>query len=115
MNADNVRFFSIIKTVQGVELGGSTYPTARSTGISVEKNQTVQVYFDFDCNLRPDAYFFNCGVASNSVLLHRIVDAGAFCVTSDKDNSAIGVVDFGCSSAIQAIHGKPFSSVSEVL
>lgn len=111
VNTDNVRFFSIIKTVQGVELGGSTYPTARSTGISVEKNQTVQVCFNFDCNLMPDTYFFNCGVASNSMLLHRIIDAGAFRVTSDKDNSAIGIVDFGCSSAI---HVKSFSNVSEV-
>lgn len=109
VNSDNVRFFSIIKTIQGVELGGGTYPSVRSTGIFAEKNQLVQVYFDFDCNLRPDTYFINCGVASNTISLHRIIDAVAFRVTSDKDNSVIGVVDFGCLSAISV---KSFSSVS---
>ena len=106
---ENVRFYSIIKTIKGVELGGITYPKARSYGISVKENQTIQIFFEFDCNLWPDTYFFNCGVASDSVLLHRIIDAGVFRVTNSKDDSAIGVVDFGCFSSIRT---KPSVSTS---
>ena len=108
---ENVRFFSIIKTIHGVELGGGTYPSVLSANIRIEKDRTIQVYLDFDCNLRPDVYFLNCGVSNNNKLLHRILDALAFRVTSNKDSSAIGVVDFGCSSTINF---KAFSSISEI-
>lgn len=95
-----VRFNSIIKTIKGVELGGGTYPEVMESGISVTKGQQIQVLIEFDCKLRPDTYFFNCGIASNQSLLHRIIDAGVFRVISENSDSAIGVVDFGCSSSI---------------
>jgi lipopolysaccharide transport system ATP-binding protein len=97
---DNVRFFSIIKSIQGVELGGGTYPKNRCNGFSANKNQTVEVSLEFDCNLRPDTYFFNCGVARDGNTLHRIIDAGIFRVMGDIDNFAIGVVDFRFTSRI---------------
>ena len=97
---DNIRFFAIVKSIQGVELGGGTYPKNSSIGISAEKHQRIQISLDFDCKLRPDTYFFNCGVASNGNTLHRIIDAGVFRVSGDTDNYAIGAVDFEFSSSI---------------
>jgi lipopolysaccharide transport system ATP-binding protein len=97
---DDVRFNSIIKTIHGIELGGGTFPTIKGVGRKIQAGQVVEVRFEFNCNLRPDVYYFNCGVASKRTLVHRIIDALAFRVTCEDDCSTIGTVDFGFSSQI---------------
>lgn len=99
-NIDEVRFNSIIKTIHGIELGGGTFPTVKGVGHKALAGQVIEVKFEFICNLRPDVYYFNCGVASNRMLVHRIIDALAFRVIFDDDCSTIGTVDFGFTSGI---------------
>lgn len=101
----SVRFYSIIKNIHGIELGGGTYPTVESECESYDSGRVVRVKIEFDCSLRPDMYFINFGVASDGVLVHRVIDFLAFRVLSYADSSSIGIVDFNASSACELLGG----------
>ena len=100
-NNYNVRFYNMIKTVTGVQLGGGTYPSIREQGLSVRKGEVVNVTFEFICMLGRGMYFINCGVGTKSgKSLHRIIDAVAFQVDEPQNEFSFGTIDFGYKSDI---------------
>ena len=90
-----VRFRCLIKTLNGVELGGGTFPGMRSDGVSIRAGETVNVVLEFSCNLDAGTYFINCGLSDHFESLHRILDAIVFRVESASDSHSFGIVDFG--------------------
>lgn len=104
----NVRFYNMIKTVTGVQLGSGTYPKAKTPGIEVCAGQIVKVCFEFSCILGRDTYFINCGVRANGgEMLHRIVDAVAFRVEHDTRSFSDGVVDFSYAATASIASAEP--------
>jgi len=90
-----VRFRCLIKTLNGVELGGGTFPELCSDGVPTRAGETVRVVLEFSCNLDAGTYFINCGVSDHFESLHRILDAIVFRVESERDSHSFGIVDFG--------------------
>ena len=90
-----VRFRCLIKTLNGVELGGGTFPEMRSDGVPARAGETVHVVLEFSCNLDTGTYFLNCGLQDHFESLHRILDALVFRVESARDSHSFGIVDFG--------------------
>ena len=90
-----VRFRCLIKTLNGVELGGGTFPEMRSDGVPARAGETVHVVLEFSCNLDSGTYFLNCGLQDHFESLHRILDALVFRVESGSDSHSFGIVDFG--------------------
>jgi lipopolysaccharide transport system ATP-binding protein len=95
-----VRYRCLIKTINGVELGGGTYPEMRSDGVPALAGDTVQVVLEFNCNLETGTYFLNCGLQDHFESLHRILDALVFRVESANDSHSFGLVDFGFVSQV---------------
>jgi len=96
--AYNIRFGMLIKTVSGVELGGSASSLIKDAVPYIEAGATVSVKFSFKCLLQPGTYFFNCGVLGlidgTEVYLHRIIDAVVFRVQTEDDFLSTGMIDF---------------------
>ncbi len=96
--AQRVRFGMMIKTVSGLELGGSTLPDAGSLARSFTAGDRVTLSFRFRCQLHPGMYFLNCGLMGEvdgvDTYLHRLVDATAFRVQTDASRKHSGYVDF---------------------
>ena len=99
-----VKFYFMTKTLNGVHLGGGTFPSGVETLPSVEAGHSIDVHFEFRCALRGGTYFVNCGVAAGGELLHRILDALAFRVGRGAVHSAIGTVDFDVSAELRHLH-----------
>ena len=95
-----VRFRCLIKTLNGVELGGGTFPEMRSDGVPARAGETVHVVLEFSCNLDTGTYFLNCGLQDHFESLHRILDALVFRVESASDSHSFGIVDFGFVSEV---------------
>ena len=100
--ASNVRFSMLIKTISGVELGGSiSSPTPTKAIPFVEAGQTFRVEFRFNANLNSGVYFMNAGVTGRTScaeegFLHRLIDIAIFRIQPDKKSCATALVDFGC-------------------
>ncbi len=105
-SASNVRFGMLIKTTNGVELGGAV---SASSGIDslayVEAGSHYQVEFRFCCALNTGTYFLNAGVVGDlngsETFLHRLIDIAMFRVLPNSNNLATGIVDFGCYPEIE--------------
>lgn len=101
---DSVRFGMLVKTISGVELGGSVSAYSQSSAISfVPSGAEYKVVFDFTCALNPGTYFLNAGVLGivdgNETYLHRLIDAAMFKVIPQLSN-ATGIVNFNTTSLI---------------
>jgi lipopolysaccharide transport system ATP-binding protein len=59
-----VRFYNLIKTLTGVQLGGGTFPSFSHSGDSYKKGELLHVRFRFRCILGRGLYFINCGVGT---------------------------------------------------
>ncbi|WP_455921255.1 ABC transporter ATP-binding protein [Pseudomonas putida] len=99
--ATGVRFGMMIKTLSGVELGGSTSSTGPQDALAyVEANTMVETDFSFQCNLNTGTYFLNAGILGTAreseTYLHRLLDACLFRVIPEVGQTATGVVDFKC-------------------
>lgn len=112
--AKNVQFGMLIKTCNGVDLGGaSTAPTPAESISTIPKDATVLVEFQFNCLLNPGVYFLNAGVTGSidgfESILHRLLDAEVFRVVSPPDNkcSATSIINFGCESRIRITPPAP--------
>lgn len=105
-SAEAVRFGMMIKTLSGMELGGgvSAADLTEATTV-VEAGASVEVAFDFDCNLNPGTYFLNAGVTGlaqgTDTYLHRLLDACLFRVMPVSRDSSTGIVNFHCTSVIE--------------
>ncbi|PJJ19564.1 lipopolysaccharide transport system ATP-binding protein [Janthinobacterium sp. 67] len=102
----NMRFGMLIKTLNGIELGGAA--SARSFDGALAKVAAGAVYkveFRFTCSLNPGVYFLNAGVTGelggDDTYLHRLIDIAMFRVQSNAADLATGIVDFGCYPEIE--------------
>lgn len=98
---DSVRFSMLIKTITGTELGGAMSAASVAESIpTIKRDSTVEVQFNFTCNLTPGVYFLNAGVSGidNEVetFLHRALDVAAFRVMNESGCLATSLVDFHC-------------------
>jgi lipopolysaccharide transport system ATP-binding protein len=105
-SATNVRFGMLIKTISGLELGGAVSASSIGKGIScVVKDTTIEVEFQFVCNLNPGSYFLNAGVTGTihkeDTFLHRILDIIMFKVMPISEDTATAIIDFNCSTQIR--------------
>lgn len=96
--AQNVRFGMMVKTVDGIQLGGAATPVSSEDLTFVEANSDYDVEIEFTCLLATGTFFLNLGVLgdaeSGSGFSHRILDALAFRVMPVEDPVATGLVDF---------------------
>jgi lipopolysaccharide transport system ATP-binding protein len=111
-HATNVRFGMLIKTLSGVELGGSVSAAGFEDALSyVEPGSCYSVAFNFRCNLNPGVYFLNAGVVgcvrTDETYLHRLVDVAMFRVMNVPHSRTTGIVDFACSTVIAAAEKRP--------
>lgn len=106
IDASNVSFGFLVKTVSGLELAGTgtikrlmREPVPRAAAGSV-----WQAQFEWDCRLAPGVYFLNAGVGTTSadgdVAFHRILDAYMFRVAVDDDINFTGIVDLAVTTAV---------------
>ncbi len=108
-DAHFVRFGMLIKTVSGLELGGSISAPHTNKGISnVNQNSIIEVGFEFICSLNSGDYFLNAGVTGvingEETYLHRILDFHMFRVLPTTTNYATAIVDFQCKPSIQMLN-----------
>jgi len=106
--ASNVRFGMLIKTVNGVELGGAISATDLANSIPlVLKGSRMEVTFEFKCSLNVGTYFLNAGVIAIhdgiEIHLHRLLDIEIFRVMPDSRTISVGIVDFECSPKFKSI------------
>lgn len=106
--ASAVRFGMMIKSLGGVELGGSTSASRLQDALnSVSGNSKIQVEFKFHCNLNPGTYFMNAGVVGlieeGETYLHRLIDACMFRVLPVMENIATGPVSFKCEATYKEL------------
>jgi lipopolysaccharide transport system ATP-binding protein len=103
-DAYGVRFGMMIKTVTGVELGGSASAPLDTPIACIPGGRTAQVTFQFTCLLKPGVYFFNAGVLGvvdgAEVFLHRIIDVAGFRVLAEPQATMTGWVDFLVESSV---------------
>lgn len=96
--AYKVRFGMLLKTINGLELGGAaSHPVSNSIDY-VHPGSVVQVNFKFHCYLLPGVYFLNAGVVGHidhgEVYLHRCIDAAMFRVQVEENILSTAMVDF---------------------
>ncbi|NEP59502.1 MAG: hypothetical protein F6K31_21240 [Symploca sp. SIO2G7] len=93
-----VRCGMLIKTVNGLELGGiATHPKNQGL-VSVKENTRFVVKFQFKTQLNPGAYFLNAGVvargSNGESYLDRLIDAYLFKIMPYKNQLSTGYVNF---------------------
>ena len=95
-SCEGVRFYTLIKTLTGMELGGGVYPADNVRGMDFIAEEKITMFFEFNCELNPGTYFLNCGVGGNGgQSLHRIIDAMPFRVAPNKTKThSFGTIDF---------------------
>lgn len=108
-DCQGISFFTMIRTVTGVPLGGGAYPPRAAMPINARAGQEGTIAFEFRCLLNSGTYFINCQVRSaQGESLHRIVDAVAFRVELRSSTFVLGAIDFECSPELTLSAGRPF-------
>ncbi|UPR55323.1 ABC transporter ATP-binding protein [Vibrio sp. ED004] len=96
---DNVRFGMLIKSLSGVELGGSVSSSGDSE-IKGSLGDKIDIEFTFQCLLNPGVYFLNSGVLGNvngiETYIHRLIDVSMFRVIPEVGLLSTGIMDFNC-------------------
>lgn len=103
--AERVGFGTLIKTINGIELGGvGTNLRDDYVDIACAGNR-VLVEMKFKCALQAGTYFCNAGVSVDMPdgmdYLHRILDAVCFRVVGDAASDFSGFVDFGIGHSVE--------------
>jgi lipopolysaccharide transport system ATP-binding protein len=110
--ANSVRFGMMIKTTNGIELGGATSAASMCEAVPlVSAGSIYEAVFHFTCSLNPGVYFLNAGVtglldgtqADTYTALHRLLDAAMFRVLPESGSLSTGFVDFNCVPEILAL------------
>jgi len=99
--AGSVAFGMLIKTVNGLELGGAISASQPSAAVPfIHAGAVVEIEFEFQCNLTPGVYFLNAGVQGdvegNHTYLHRLLDVAMIRVLPERGLLATGHIDFRC-------------------
>ena len=105
-DARHIRCAMLIKTLDGVRLGGAwTAPSIETSVARVAGGETASAEFDFNCTLNPGNYLVSVAVfgseAGVEYALHGLQCALRIRVEADVGHSTIGAVDFGCRSVIR--------------
>ncbi|WP_426321010.1 ABC transporter ATP-binding protein [Pseudoduganella sp. R-43] len=108
-DARNVRFGMLIKTLSGVELGGSVSANGVFDRIPfIAAGTEFKVEFRFNCSLNPGVYFLNAGLQGEvdgvETYLHRLIDIAMFRVAPEVDDLATGTIDFACSPDVEPMN-----------
>lgn len=91
-----VRFYALIRTTSGIDLGGCAHPAFTEPGLNISAGTQIKLRFPFTCLLNPATYFCNFAVqGENGSLHHRIVDAFAFRVMAKTTTQSTGIIDLG--------------------
>jgi lipopolysaccharide transport system ATP-binding protein len=104
--AGSVVFGMLIKSVSGLEFGGAVSAAQPSSGLQfVQAETTLQIRFEFQCNLAPGVYFLNAGVQGDvdgtHTYMHRLLDVAMFRVMPERGLLVTGYIDFGCIPRIE--------------
>ena len=99
IDVKQVRCGMMIKTLSGLELGGSSTASMFEQGIAQAKaGQKLKVQFAFRADVFPGVYFLNCGcsglIGDKMTFLHRITDAVMFRVLPESKLTGTGTIDF---------------------
>lgn len=94
-----VRCGMLIKTLNGLELGGAVSAASHEAALAFTSPGSVyEVRFAFTCQLLPGNYFLNAGVqgfvGGGLHYLHRVLDAYMFRVIDEASLLPTGIVDF---------------------
>ena len=99
-----VRFGMMVKTVAGIELGGSASTPVTTSHPHFSMGDEVDVSFRFRAAMTPGTYFLNAGVmgllGEQEHYLCRYVDVAMFRVLSSVNAVATGLVDFGVAATV---------------
>ena len=98
LQVEQLGFEFIIKTVNGIVVGGSDTSRAMSHLVNfAEAGSTASVHFEFDCNLVPGVYFASASVRGmvngNFVLLHKIQEGIMFTVSGEEYLAQFGIAN----------------------
>lgn len=103
-HARNVQFGMLIKTINGVQIGGANHPAVNKYLPEVKAGETYQVSFSFRALMNPGTYFFNAGLQGETashperIYLHRILDAVMFRVQAYEGRMTNALVNFDIAS-----------------
>jgi lipopolysaccharide transport system ATP-binding protein len=93
----NVRFSMLIKNNKGMGLAGAVSNELQHAITQVNAGDEYLVRFPWQCQLRADSYFLNCGAIRDDSdgfhYIHRIVDANMVKVLPKANDISTGVVD----------------------
>jgi lipopolysaccharide transport system ATP-binding protein len=93
----NVRCGMMIRSLTGIEIGGSVTSQSKDSVSIVESGDIVHVRFRFRCLLAPGTYFLNAGVLAGSSegedYVDRRIDVAMFRVMAHNGRLATGFVD----------------------
>ena len=96
--AISVQFGSLIKSIEGHEIGGMLSHPHHQRSLCVFENDSYEIRLYFTCHLCRGSYAINCGVLAQigqkDVYLHRIIDAVFFRVIPDPLSQNSGYVGF---------------------
>jgi len=107
-SAKNISYGMLIKTMNGVELGGyNTRLPGKTSVISANEGDKHVAEFEFCCRLNPGTYFLNAGIygdiGGGETCLHRILDCLMFRVAAPEDSCATSIINFSILPNIQVI------------
>lgn len=101
----DVLFGCLIKTMNGLELGGMLSHPFSSPIPQVESGQVLCPKFYFRCNLTPEVYFFTCGVVKmvdgQVMFLKRYLDVAMFRVLPEPNLRVNQIFDFLVRSEVE--------------
>jgi len=107
MDAVDVSLGMQIKSEKGQVITATSLAQFEQTIDHVNKNEYLEMTWEFDCMLLPGIYYLNAGTSSliegERTFLHRIVDAACFKVISDHPQRFSGIVHFNQTPHIKRI------------
>jgi lipopolysaccharide transport system ATP-binding protein len=103
--ATDVRFGMMVKSKEGIELGGaSTSNASGDMNALILAGSTVSVSIKFQCRFNPGTYFLNAGVLGNvngeETYIHRLLDAAMFLVLPAPESGQTGMISLHCQPNI---------------
>ena len=103
MHAYSVRFGTLVKTINGVELGGIVTHPLDGEGVKfIPESSVVRINLPFQANLHPGTYFMNAGVSGlidgERMHLHRILDAKIFRINPISSIYTTGYVNLSAQT-----------------
>ncbi|MDB2437841.1 Wzt carbohydrate-binding domain-containing protein, partial [Hellea sp.] len=104
----DVGFGMMIKTTQGVDLGGAATDFEEGLKLSIAKaGSRYQVSFHVDWVLNPGTYFLNAGVTgrneNHTGYFHRVLDAMVLKILPTEAATATGIINFNAKPSYHRI------------